>query len=220
MCHPTERDEVADLHLRRLDQHAVDEQLNQFPAAREGGVVQPVGNAGPERLHARGEHGDLRVLLRARRQLLLFPGEVGEPRFQRLHAGLQLLERDRLGGVGIDEPLALAIERGPALPQVALPRGARVVAEPPRLRASHRLVEHRRVGEHPAEVGPDHGIKRTGGDGLLLAARLALVVAGPRPGQAAVVGVTAIVADARGPAAPTAADQAAQEVFPLRALSS
>ena len=139
-----------------------------------------MGDGRPEGLHLGGEHGDLGLLLRARRELLLVPDQVDEAPFQRPHAGLQLFQGDRLGGVGVDEPLALTLERGAALPQVVLPGGAGVVVEPPGLRSPHRLVKHRRVAEHLTEVGPDRGIECARRDGLLLAARVVLVSADPR----------------------------------------
>ena len=167
-----ERDDVADLHLGRGDEDAVDQEFDQRAPTREGRLVQSLGDGCPEVLHLCGEHGDLRLLLGARRQLLLVPGQVDEAPFQRPHAGLQLLQGDRLGGVGVDEPLALTLERGAALPQVVLPSGAGVVVAPPGLRSPHRLGKHRRVAEHLTEVGPDHGIEGARRDGLLLAARL------------------------------------------------
>jgi hypothetical protein len=77
-----ERDDVADLHLAAIDEHAVDQQFGELAAAREGGTVQPLGDAGAERLHMGGEDGDLRLVRRARRELLLLAGQVGAPRVQ------------------------------------------------------------------------------------------------------------------------------------------
>ncbi len=161
-----ERDEVADRHLGRGDEDAVDQYFDQLAPTREGRLVQPVGDGRPEGLHVCGEHSDLRLLLRARRELVLVPCQVGEAPFQRPHTGLQLFEGDRLGGVGVDEPLALTLERGTALPQVVLPGGAGIVVEPPGLRSSHRLGKHRRVAEHLTDVGPDRGIEGGGGNGV------------------------------------------------------
>ena len=59
-----ERDDVPDLHLGRVDEDAVDQQLGQCSPAREGGLVEPLGDARPERLDAGGEAGGQRLLLR------------------------------------------------------------------------------------------------------------------------------------------------------------
>jgi hypothetical protein len=61
-----------------------------------------VGDGRPEVRHVCGEHGDLGLLRRARRALLLVPGQVDAAPFQRPHAGLQRCQGDRLGGVGVD----------------------------------------------------------------------------------------------------------------------
>ncbi len=85
-----------------------------------------------------------------------------------LARAVQRCPGDRLGGVGVEAPLALALERGAALPQVVPPGGAGVVVAPPGLRAPHRLVTHRRVAAHLTAVGPDHGIACARRAGLLL----------------------------------------------------
>ena len=216
MRHAAEWDDVADPHRRRVDEDAVDQQLDQLAPTGEGCLVEPVGDGGPEGFRLVGEHSDLSLLLRTRRKLLSLPAEVGEPGFQGAHAGLQLFERDRSGGVGIDEALALAVERGALPPEVVPAGGARVVAAPASLRPPYRLVEHRRVAAHLTAVGPDDGIAGAGGDGLLLAARVVPVGSVPRPWQAPVVCRAAVVADALGPPAATAADEATREVLPLR----
>ena len=75
-----ERDDVANFHLIAIDEDAIDEQFDQLATAREGCLVESLGDAGAKRLHTGGEDGDLRLLLRARRHLLLLAGEVSEPR--------------------------------------------------------------------------------------------------------------------------------------------
>ena len=105
------RDDVADLHLIPIDEHAVDEQFGELAAAREGRPVQSLGDASAECLHMGGEDGDLRLVRRTRRELLLFAGEVGEPRVQGARARPQLVERERFRSVRVDEPLTLAVER-------------------------------------------------------------------------------------------------------------
>src|SRR5262249_3750271 len=58
----TERDDVADLHVGHVDHHAVDEQFYQGPPQLEGGVLEPVGEAGTEVLDASREGLQLLVL--------------------------------------------------------------------------------------------------------------------------------------------------------------
>ncbi len=141
-------DDVPDLHLGRVDQHAVDQQLDQFPPPGEQGAVQARRDRRPERVELGRQRGDLRAVFLAHGQLLLLLRHVAQPRVQRLHAGLELLEGDRPHRIGVDEPLALPLQRGPPLPQVMPPRPSRIVAQPARLRPPHRLAEDRRVGEH------------------------------------------------------------------------
>jgi hypothetical protein len=102
MGRAAERDDVPDLHLRRVDEDAVDQQLGQFSPAREGGLVEPLGDTCPECLDAGGQRGGQRLLLRAGRELLLLPGEVGEPGVERPPADLQLLQGNRRRRVRVD----------------------------------------------------------------------------------------------------------------------
>ncbi len=171
MCHPAEGDDVADLHLRRLDQHAIDEQLHQFPAAREGGVVEALGDRGAEGVEL-GRHGcDLRGVVDTGDELLLLVREIGKARLQRLHAGPQLLQGDRFRGVGVDEPLALPLEGPDAGPEVVLARRSGALVEPAVPRALHGLGQDRRIGQHLPDVGPDRRVEVGRRDGVGLAAR-------------------------------------------------
>ncbi len=118
MCYPAEGDDRADRHLRRLDQHAIDEQFHQRPATREGVVVEALGDRGAAGVELGRHGGDLRGVVEAGDALLLLVREIGKARLQRLHTGPRLLQGDRFCRVGVDEPLALPLEGPGAGPEV------------------------------------------------------------------------------------------------------
>jgi len=113
--HSPKGDDVADRYFRRVDQHAIDQQLDQLTPPRERRGGEAVGDSRSEGFHLGGEHGDLGLLLHTPHKLLLVSRKVRQSPVQRPYTGLQLLERDRPGGIGVDESLPLAIERGTAL---------------------------------------------------------------------------------------------------------
>jgi hypothetical protein len=155
--------------LVAADEHFADDESQDALLVFDAGLVQSVGEAAEEALERVGELevgfgvvqlGVERVELGAKRALALA---------QRGGAGAQLLERDQLFLVGLDQPLDRAVGAGEvALERVAAPRGGVLGAQ--RLQSAVDLgADERGVLEQPADLGPDHWFQLVGADRAALA---------------------------------------------------
>jgi hypothetical protein len=152
-------DHVADLHVWRVHYHAVDEQLHQLPSEGERRIFQALSDRCPEFLDASPEHLKLLSLHALRFEALQFPVQFGESFLELGSAHLQLVQRQCLDHVGVDQALNLPLYLGAAPPQILSSRCSLVPAEPPLLRPPPGIVEHRRVLEHAAEIFPHHDVQ-------------------------------------------------------------
>ena len=79
-------DDVADLHVRSIDHHAVDEQLHQSAALLEGGSFEASGHCGAEGFNTGGEGLGVLGLRRLSNQPLLLLAELGSALLQQVAA--------------------------------------------------------------------------------------------------------------------------------------
>jgi hypothetical protein len=109
------RDRVADLHVVIGDHHAIDQELDQFAALLEGGVLQALAESGADLGHGRQDLGRVQQPLSLRKELPLPCGKlghaVGEP-------SLPLLERGQ-----VQQPCHVRVEQPFLPPLEALVRG-------------------------------------------------------------------------------------------------
>jgi hypothetical protein len=147
-----ERDDVANLDVRRIDDHTVDEQFHQRASQREGGMLQPLSDRGAEALGTGGQVLESLVLERRRRARSLFAGEGAEPFLQARAPRPQFVQREQLGLVGIQQPLDLPLQLHASMADVLDLRDTFVAAQPALPRALDRVIEHRRVAEQRTEV--------------------------------------------------------------------
>ena len=109
-------DDVADLDVRCIYDHAVDEQLHERAAQLERGIVQPPRHGTRNSSRSGDEPFQLSFLHALGRQPLLLARQFGHLGLQPCPSGAQLIEGEDLGLVGIDQPLDLALHLGTALP--------------------------------------------------------------------------------------------------------
>jgi len=193
-----QRQDIPDLDLRRVDDDALDQQLDQFAPLGEGRPLQPLRHAGPEGLDLLHDAAEPPLLRRGRQQFPLLPAHGIQALRQGPPPGLQFLQRDGLGGVGVDESLDLALQLLAPLVEAVPAARHRAIVEPALLRPAQGLIEDGGIAQQGAQVRPDRGVQALDADVPRRAAVRAPahhlgVLAG-----ALVVDVAALVVDAVG----------------------
>jgi hypothetical protein len=101
---------IADLNRWRIDHDPLDQQFDDLPAAGKVRLVQATGKGGAEGLELPGELRDSLVPLPGGLEGLSVATHRGQAGVQPRAPGLQFLQRERSRGVGIDQPLDLAVQ--------------------------------------------------------------------------------------------------------------
>jgi hypothetical protein len=176
-------------------------------------MLEPIGDRGAKLFNMGGDGRQLLLPGILGGELLRFTPQGVRAFRQPSPACCQLVERNGADRVGVDEALDLPRDLGLAPPHRLMARCLLRPREPAGVRAMKRLVEHRRLGEQLAKVIP-HDIVQACGRHLPGVARFGAVANDQGiHAAAAVVGIAAVVVDAVGQPAPSAADQTTEQVL-------
>ena len=91
LCQAGQRQDIPDLDIRRIDDDALDQQLDQLPPLGERRLLQALRDTYPERLDLLDDAAQPHLLCLPRRQLLLLAPRGIQALLQRPPPGLELL---------------------------------------------------------------------------------------------------------------------------------
>jgi hypothetical protein len=106
----TKGENVPDFYIRRVDNDAIDEQLDELTLAGKGGRLQPTGECSPEALELRGDRLQVRITLVGGSEGALLTLQLGQATLQLTAAGLEFVQRQGACHIRVHQALDLAAQ--------------------------------------------------------------------------------------------------------------